>query len=766
VRCIVSLALCPYRTSALVHSLTLHQSVQTMTNSSKDVQSPGVEEELSAFPTELHVSRLDHAREALRLRPEGHPERAMSCEDLAESLWICFSQTGDMTLLDKALELEREALRLRPEGHPDRALSCGNLANLLRIRFNQTGDMALLDKTLELEREALRLRPEGHSDRALSCGNLAESLRIGFNQTGDTVLLNEALELEREALRLRPEGHPHHALSCGNLAALLITRFNQSGDMALLDEAFELEREALRLRPEGHPHRAMSCGNLAESLRIGFNQTGDMVLLNEALELEREALRLRPEGHPDRAMSCGNLANLLRIRFSQTRDMALLDKTLELEREALRLRPEGHPDRALSCGNLAISLRIGFHRTGDTVLLDEALECDREALRLRPEGHPDRAMSCGNLAISLRTCFDQTGDTLLLDEARSVSTQAIKQSAVSPSDHVHLRAQLAHIHAVRSSSLYDPSAAVGVLLEAIQYRAGMVQHFYAVNSALSLCVKAVVSNHDHVQLLAVYQAMIELLPELGSAVLDKASRLRRWRDAGNLPLQALLCALKANDLPLGLELMEQGRAVLWSQTLAMQDSQFHGLTDGWKLQLRALFRSMSCAPETSNSQSSELSARDEAHASYTRLQQVLKQIRAFPGMERFMRGPSYAELVQVASAHPVVIITPEDKACHAIIISATSTIPKHLILDSITVSDLDILGHDVRGLDLNVRAMSPLASGVSMEVRALGVSGRPKDPTVRKLHQSLKRLWLGIVKPILDCLGLKVRAQIYTSQMF
>jgi hypothetical protein len=692
-----------------------------MTNSSKDVQSSGVDEEPSAFPTELHVSRLDHAREALRLRPEGHPDRAHSCGNLATLLRIRFNQTGDMALLDEALEREREALRLRPEGHPDRALSCGNLANLLSTRFNQTGDMALLDKALELQREAMRLRPEGHPDRAKSCGNLAVFLITRFNQTGDMALLDEALEREREALRLRPEGHPDRALSCGNLANMLSTRFNQTGDMALLDEALELERESLRLRPEGHPDRAHSCGNLAELLRTRFNQTGDTILLDEALEREREALRLRPEGHPHRALSCGNLANLMRIRFNQT---------------------------------------------GDMVLLDEALELEREALRLRPEGHPDRVMSCGNLAISLRICFDQTGNTLLLDEARSVCTQAIKQSAVSPSHHVYLRAQLAHIHAVPSYLFYDPSAAVGLLLEAIQYRAGMVQHFYAVNSALSLCVKAVVSNHYHMQLLAVYQAMIELLPELGSVVLDKASRLRRWRDAGNLPIQALLRALKANNLPLGLELMEQGRAVLWSQTLAMQDSQLQELTDDWKAQLRALFRSMSFSPETSNSQSSDPTARDEAHASYTRLQQVLKQIRSSPGTERFMRGPSYAELVQVASAHPVVILTPEDKACHAIIISSASAVPKHLILDSITVSDLEILGHDVRGLDLNVRAVSPLASVVSMELRSMGVSGRPKDPTVRKLHQGLKRLWLGIVKPILDCLSMKVRALIHTSQMF
>jgi hypothetical protein len=163
---------------------------------------------------------------------------------------------------------------------------------------------------------------------------------------------------------------------------------------------------------------------------------------------------------------------------------------------------------------------------------------------------------------------------------------------------------------------------------------------------------------------------------------------------------------------------------------------------------------MSAVIEPGDMQHSDLTARDRTHAAYTQLQLLLKAIRASPGLERFMRGPSYTELVQVASAQPVIILFASDAACHALVISSQMVSPVHLILESIKITDVEVLGHDLRGLDLNVRAISKPA--VAAELRAMSVSGRNTNPAVRKLHQALKRLWVGIVKPILVCLGLEV----------
>jgi tetratricopeptide (TPR) repeat protein len=619
--------------------------------------------------------------------------------------------------------------------------------------------------SIEFQREALQSRSVGHPERAHSCGSLTISLRTRFSQTGDTALLDEALDLEREALRLRNERHPDRPRSCTNLAISLRIRFDQIGDMAaLLEESIQLEREGLRLRPEGHPDRGYSCAGLANSLFLRFEQTGEVILLNEALGHKREALHLRQSGHPDRTLSCGNLAVFLRAHMNHTGITTFLNEALQLGREALRLRPAGHPKRATACGNLSLLLKKLHNQTRDMALLNEALELEREALRLRPLGRPERAFSCVNLAAMLRRTFERTGNCVLLDEARLLCTQAIKESASSPSDHILLRVQLAHIQALSAYSSCDPPAAVSILLETLQHRAGLIPHFHDISGALSICSKATISCEENLRLLTVYRALIEVLPEMTSVVAHKVSRLHRWREAENLPVEAFIHALKVDEFLLGIELLEQGRAVFWSQTLAMQGGELKGSTDVWKTQLQALLQLMNSFAAQGNVQQFDLARPDWAYASYGRLQVLLKEIRESPGPERFMRGPSYSELAQVASSHPVIILAADDSACHATIISSAYFSPMHLVLDTIMASDIENLGHHVRGLDLNVRTKSELATAA--DLRGIAIDRRRGDPASCRLQKARKTLWLGIVKPVLNQLGLEVRKPAVTCAWF
>jgi hypothetical protein len=163
---------------------------------------------------------------------------------------------------------------------------------------------------------------------------------------------------------------------------------------------------------------------------------------------------------------------------------------------------------------------------------------------------------------------------------------------------------------------------------------------------------------------------------------------------------------------------------------------------------------MSAAAEHDDTQHFDPNVRDRAHAAYNRFQQLVTDIRASPGLERFMRGPSYSELLHVSSANPVIMIAASKAATHALIIPSPCASPTHLALNTITSTDLGILGDHFRGLDLNVRAMSGLA--VPTEERGIMIGRRRLDPAVRKLHQALRSLWMDIVKPILDCLGLRV----------
>jgi hypothetical protein len=72
----------------------------------------------------------------------------------------------------------REALELRPLGHPDRSETLINLATALRTRFEQDADRADLNDCITKYEEALELTPHGHPLRSTSLRSLALALSI------------------------------------------------------------------------------------------------------------------------------------------------------------------------------------------------------------------------------------------------------------------------------------------------------------------------------------------------------------------------------------------------------------------------------------------------------------------------------------------------------------------------------------------------------------------------------------------------------------
>jgi hypothetical protein len=57
----------------------------------------------------------------------GHLDRALSLCNLGSKLSTRFQQSGDRDDLDEAIQLHRDALVLRPPGHPARAMSLSTL---------------------------------------------------------------------------------------------------------------------------------------------------------------------------------------------------------------------------------------------------------------------------------------------------------------------------------------------------------------------------------------------------------------------------------------------------------------------------------------------------------------------------------------------------------------------------------------------------------------------------------------------------------------
>jgi tetratricopeptide (TPR) repeat protein len=693
-------------------------------------------------------------REALVLTPFGHSERALSCANLGYSLYTYYEQCGYVALLNEAIMLEREALDLQLPGHPARATSCRNLGTSLHARYQQCGDLTQLNEAIELKREALALRPPGHPQRAESCGALGVSLCARYRRCGNVAMLDKAIELGREALALLPPDHPDRALGCANLGSSLQLHYEQYGAHAFLNESIMLSREALRLRPPGHRQRADSCVTLGNSLYARYQQCADLAVLDEVVDLQREALVLRPPGHPHRGLSCASLGSTLhaRSRAVQHRDSTLLDEVIDIEREALDLRPPGHPERAVSCANLGSSFHARYQQCADLTLLDAVVDLQREALLLQLPSHPQRSLACRNLSYSLLDLFKQTHDSALLDEVLSICSSVLQDG--TSSDALHSYTILSEVHLIPDTPHFSLTSALRYLNLSLEGDVDSI-HGFIINTSCNLSrlwnFQTMWTVHTTRLLCSMYARLINQLPLAAGFVLDTPSQLQMLMSTRHIGRDACVVAVLANQPAKAVELLDHAHGLVWTQALHQRNPPMEGAPSGLTAELASHLRAMAAIrmqPDDSSHRH-----QDALHHHSTRIQALLREIRAKPGLERFMLGRTYSTLREAARGHPVVVLVAgRDHAFALIMFTATEDQPRVLNLD-ITSENLQSLLLDAANEARFGNMIHPY-EGDLMTWR-LGVK-------INRLHADhkplrvLAKIWRMIVKPIIDYLGLEV----------
>jgi tetratricopeptide (TPR) repeat protein len=697
--------------------------------------------------------------------------RADSCILLASLLDLRYDQTGYDFLLAEAVELERQALDACFTGHPSRSTACGHLALSLKKRYKQIGDSALFDEAITLEREALALRPSHHPDRYMACKNLAQSLILWYGME-DANQLNEIIELEHEVLALLPADHPDRAIPCTNLALCLKTRCRRTGDISLLDEAIALEREALNYRSTIYRHdQAVPCVNLAMSLIMRYEHTGDASLLNESIELGKTAVSLSPVGHSERATTCSNLAVSLRTCYAQTKNIAFLDEAIKLDREAYDLCPAHHFSRSSACGNLATSVAIRYDQTGEVGLLDEAIKLHREALDLRPVRNPDRAESCLNLAVSLTMHYHQSEDVVLLDEVIKLHEQALQCGLTN--DAWRSLGALCSIHLLPRTPYFSLQQAIGYLQRSCENPVDNLQIFM-VEVTKRLRTIWLFPNRwtseTTASLLGIYAELIDRLPMMAGFLLDTPSRLQTLRSFSHIGRDACIAAVQVKRPCDALELLDHAHGVVWAQALHQRDPPLRGVSPELAQELRNLLHAIAVPMQSSGLVNSHRTAQDVRHAQNTRIQVILREIRALPGLERFMRGSTFDMLRNAAHEHAVVVLVEAHGYVFAVIMSSSSQEGPDVLPLDWTQDDTQLLADFAGQIHAKYRVGSrDLAAGElhqDVPLADLPGSDRSMKPgNWRASHPSpLAKLWSAVVKPVLTHLGLVVRVRVFICQ--
>jgi len=287
------------------------------------------------------------------------------------------------------------------------------------------------------------------------------------------------------------------------------------------------------------------------------------------------------------------------------------------------------------------------------------------------------------------------------------------------------------------------------------------------------------ADFTHESALDAYHAAIELLPRLAMLGLDLQSRQQALTSGSDgLARDAAACAIRSGHYNKAVELLEEGRAVFWSQALQLrtpmkdlrkvapelEDKLRHISLILEQGSLRDVSRSLSDSPQIVMEMEKDVSRFRRLNEEWLA---VLEEVRRLEGFRDFLRPSRFSTLQQAAASGSLVILNASTTGCAALILTVTGV--QHMPFPDLSLTEVTKLvkllrcaigqggryasppelGHTyIEGL---VRQMLIL-SGTLRLGRMSNISARPDDI----FRYVLAVLWESIVKPVVESLGLRV----------
>ncbi|MHC3390927.1 CHAT domain-containing protein [Streptomyces lavendulocolor] len=646
--------------------------------------------------------------------------------------------SGDVRLLDDAVELCLLSARANPRQDVVCAEALVTLGNVLTRRYEYTGAVDSLDRAFVVTVKGGQLVPEGHPYRLAFCSGLGHTAIRRFQRTGDLDTLDLAIRALREAAYTAPDDHPHRAAFLTNLSSALSHHHRHTHRAEAADEALTAQLEAVRITPPDHPDLPSRLVNLAAawSSHPGPLPTGggteagaetDAGAETEAgadaeaerqdvvVALLRKALSLVGDGHPDRPGCLHLLAATLQDRFSRRRDIEDLRDAVEAARSAVEAAGDGDYQRPGLLRGLARSLRLYASHCAAPGALTEAVDALRAAEALLPEDHPERTVTLADLGFTLVDRARATGSA----DDREAALRALGDASQVVSAPADARARAA--------------AAAGHLAVGTRDFSGALDHFALALEQLELTAWRGLERDDRERLIAQYPSLVT---------------------------DAAAVALLAGRPERAVELLEQGRGILLAQSLEGRTAhsdlrarapeladrlgrvldELDDLSDGPHGATAAGAAGPAGTPGAAGrpggSGTPGASAVERRlHAGERRValartrEEILAEIRALPGLARFLRAPAFDDLRAAAARGPVVLLVPSLYGCFALLLTGGGLRVLPLALDD-------------RELEERTLALTGDLSPGQSPVRAR-----------RTVADTLSWLWDTVTGPVLSALG-------------
>lgn len=542
-----------------------------------------------------------------------------------------------------------------------------------------------------------------------------------------------------------------------NLAGALVTRFLARGIPEDLEEGIKTFRILLRMARPDWPYRAHNLSNLGKLLILRYQQSFDTDDIQDAIVRLREALALSPLPDPFWAPILFNLMSALNERYLHTPHLGDLMEAVELSKAWI----EHHTSLGLMNGEhlyldmVAECRRLRFERLGDVADLDEALHWHEEAARTRPEGYSTEHNSITSFATTLRIKSELTHSTEHTQRALVRQESAAHLIQLGHRDRAGILFGLAHIYLTGALPTKNAQRAPVLFCEAVQdgHSSATIR---LVEGLRMLRVFEDTIKHgswdleDSLKLLEAHCLTVRLLPQIAIFGLDLRSRFNLLSKAPTLARDAAIYAMQLNHPETALELLEEGRAVFWTQYLRLQ-SVFDELPSEMRRELEEISRKLE-----SGASNSQLPPKfdEKATALYEeqqierrrlseRFDQVVVQARHIPGFDRFLLHDVAQRLSKAAIRAPVVVLLASSRFCGALVVrNPTSNVEQlsfHL--------DINSLAKLVHVVQVTTRV-----------ARALSIKPSPKRAakSTNNAESAFEQLWDTVVRTSIRSLGGKV----------
>lgn len=409
------------------------------------------------------------------------PDLASLLDDFGVYLCDQYESTGELSHLQKAIEILSKAFEETPEDdqrRPERLYSLSNLFDrymhaltpealdgvicilqrcidtitlgdpihsiiiilyecLLCLRFSEIGDVADIEKGISVIRGVIDTIPN-QADQAIFALILRDWLNIRFNCVGEMPDLEEAVCLGQDLVNATPLNHPERAMRLIDLAKSFDHRYSGTRDIADINEAISLAREANDIAPPADLVENRLQNGLYLSRRYDHYVQDDEIFLGEMTDLDEaiymafEAVEACPIGNRNWNGALALLGVNISNRYASTRTIADANSAITMIQEIVGILRIDGPLHALLLSRLGVCFSTKYEHTSAAADLDEAICVERDILNASSLDDESRLESAESLADNLYERYSRSGAVSDIEEAILLNQTII---ASIPMDH-------------------------------------------------------------------------------------------------------------------------------------------------------------------------------------------------------------------------------------------------------------------------------------------------------------------------------------------